>query len=113
MRSLRTAVVRPSGESELLTPSRRDAIHAQRRLHADFINRLVRDAQLAGDVHSGIDPALAANAILGLVNWIYTWYDPRGYADSASIGRLYAELIVKALEFANLDDLSSDRDGIA
>jgi AcrR family transcriptional regulator len=84
-------------DAALLSPKRRDAILRQRLVYEDFVKSLVREAQERGDVDASVDPSLAANAVFGLVNWIYTWYDPRGRVPAEGVAKLYAELAVKAL----------------
>lgn len=37
---------------------------------------LVRAAQSAGEVRTDVDPALLTTSVLGMINWIVTWYRP-------------------------------------
>jgi hypothetical protein len=43
------------------------------------------------------DPKLLTFAILGAVNWITRWFDPRGPARSDDIARTFAEYLVSGL----------------
>jgi len=43
------------------------------------------------------DPALAARAILGAVNWSARWYDPAGEKTSSEVADLFADYLVRGL----------------
>jgi hypothetical protein len=43
------------------------------------------------------DPALAARAILGAVNWSARWFNPEGKLTPTEIGDRFAELLVRGL----------------
>lgn len=43
------------------------------------------------------DPKLLTFAILGAVNWITRWYDPRGAASSDTIARTFADFVLAGL----------------
>jgi AcrR family transcriptional regulator len=57
-----------------------------------IIHEGVRERSLETD-----DPALAARAILGAVNWTARWYDPGGTRRPAEIADLFAEFLVRGL----------------
>jgi len=61
------------------------------------IRRLLQEGLDAGAFAPG-DPKLLTFAILGAVNWIPRWFDPRGPATSEQIGRVFAEYLVSGLE---------------
>ncbi len=81
----------------LLTDTRRKEIVQHRKLYEDLVAGLIKDAQELGDVEAGIDPKVSANFILGGVNWIYTWYKPRGPMAPEDLGELYADLAISGL----------------
>ena len=43
------------------------------------------------------DPKLLAFAIMGAMNWISRWYDPKGAAGSEEIARTFADYLVRGL----------------
>lgn len=86
----------------LLAPERREAIVGQRNYYASFVQALIREAQERGDVDASLDPALISNAVFGLANWLYTWYQPNGSASPEYLGQLYAELIVDGVTGGNM-----------
>jgi AcrR family transcriptional regulator len=81
----------------LLAAKRKKAIMSQRRYYETFVIGLIEEAQAAGEVSSDVKPALVANAIFGVANWIYTWYQASGSASPEYLGKLYSELIVNGI----------------
>ena len=61
------------------------------------IRHLLQEGMDAGAIAQG-DPKLLTFAILGAVNWIPRWFDPRGPATSEEIGRVFAEYLVAGLQ---------------
>jgi hypothetical protein len=47
------------------------------------------------------DAKLLTFAVLGAVNWIPRWFDPRGPASSEEIGRAFADYLVAGLRPAS------------
>jgi AcrR family transcriptional regulator len=78
----------------LLSPKRKKAIMGNRRFYETFVQGLIEEAQSNGEVDRSLDPVLVGTAILGIVNWIYTWYDPAGPVTPEYLGKLYAEIAV-------------------
>lgn len=79
-------------------------------LPAPLLRRVVArrdrfDQGLRGILQDGIDqklfapgdPKLLAFAIMGAMNWISRWYDPRGQAGSDDIARTFADYLVRGL----------------
>ena len=66
------------------------------------IRRLLQEGMDAGAIAQG-DPKLLTFAILGAVNWIPRWFDPRGPASSEEIGRAFADYLVAGLRPAARD----------
>jgi AcrR family transcriptional regulator len=60
------------------------------------MRRLLEEGMRTGAFAPG-DPKLLTFAILGAVNWITRWFDPRGPATSEQIGRTFAEFLVRGL----------------
>jgi TetR/AcrR family transcriptional regulator, cholesterol catabolism regulator len=81
----------------LLSKERRKEIVEHRAVYEHFVEELVEEAQRRGDVDKSIDVKIAAFYILGAVNWVYTWYDPRGRMNPEELGELYAELSINGL----------------
>ena len=45
----------------------------------------------------GVDAKVAAFALLGMLNWTYQWYTPRGKSSRAEISRTFQKLFVQGL----------------
>jgi hypothetical protein len=68
-----------SHEAESLTGSRLEEVRRLKRAYVDLCLGLL--AELDGGGGANGEPAsrhVAAYALFGMMNWIYTWYDPDG-----------------------------------
>ena len=80
-----------------LTGERLQLVTKRRGDYDRVIRELIRSAQDAGEVDSGIDPNYASLFLLAAVNHVPEWYE-RDAADSPShIARAYADLAVGTL----------------
>jgi AcrR family transcriptional regulator len=62
-----------SHEAEELTGTMATAIRRRKREYVAFVSGLLEDIDVRG-----VDPQIAAYALFGMINWIYTWYRPSG-----------------------------------
>jgi AcrR family transcriptional regulator len=85
----------------LLGPERRKAILDQRRRYESFVIAQIEAAQAAGEVDPAIDAGLAANFLMGAVNWLYVWYRPGRKSNAAALRQVFGELSVAALRNAD------------
>ncbi len=81
---------------QALSPSRLRKVIAKRDRFDRGIRQVLEDG-IADGVFSPGDPKLRTFALLGSVNWITRWYDPRGPAGSEQIGRAFADLLLDGL----------------
>jgi TetR/AcrR family transcriptional regulator len=81
---------------QALSPPRLRRVIAKRDRFDRGLRGILREGMAAGDFAPG-DPKLAAFAILGAVNWIPRWFDPRGPAGSVEIGDSFARLVLDGL----------------
>jgi TetR/AcrR family transcriptional regulator, cholesterol catabolism regulator len=91
----------------LLSPDRREVIIEQRRVYERFVIGLIREAQEEGAVSPLVDAKLAAYSVLGMANWVYTWYSPKGKTSPSELASLIADLIVGGLEVVHQGDDSN------
>ena len=82
---------------QALSAPRLRRIIAKRDRFDRGIRRLLQEGMDAGAIAPG-DPKLLTFAILGAVNWIPRWFDPKGPATSEEIGRVFAEYLVSGLQ---------------
>jgi AcrR family transcriptional regulator len=75
-------------------------LHARHIPRRDRFEGLWRDLIQQG-VEAGcyfaVDPAMTARALLGVMNWVITWYSPQGNLTPEQISSQYADLFLKGL----------------
>jgi AcrR family transcriptional regulator len=81
---------------QALSPRLLRKVVAKRDRFDHGIRRLVREGMRSGAFTPG-DPKLVSFAILGAVNWITRWYDPRGPARSGEIAGAFADFLMRGL----------------
>jgi AcrR family transcriptional regulator len=81
---------------QALSPRHLRRVIAKRDRFDRGIRRVVEEGMAAGAFTRG-DPKLVTFAILGAVNWITRWFDPRGPARSDDIARAFADYLVAGL----------------
>ena len=82
-----------SHEAQALSEKRVDGINRLKRRYVDLLIGLVRDVGQGAD----LDPNVAAYALFGMMNWIYTWYDPRGAVTPAELSRQFSGIFLQGL----------------
>jgi AcrR family transcriptional regulator len=82
---------------ESLTPLQRRRYVAMRDRFERGVRQLIREGRRRREFRK-LDARLAGFAILGAINWIPKWYDPRGALSSAEIAEAFADFLVTALE---------------
>ena len=65
-----------SHEADALSASRRAEIDQLKRQYVSMLRGLIDAIDPANGNHP--DPRVSAYALFGMMNWIYTWYDPNG-----------------------------------
>jgi len=83
-------------EFEHLTGDRRERVGADRRAYDRFVRTLIDEARASGEVPRDVEPRLAANAALGMTNWVHQWFDPAIHDADGVAGGL-ADLAVAML----------------
>lgn len=86
--AVRTALNDPRGTSIIIRLQGKTEVarkvRSWRRDYEQRFTQLVATAQQSGDVRSDIDAAMLARLVLGMVNWVVGWFEPRGQSLSAS-----------------------------
>jgi AcrR family transcriptional regulator len=80
-------------ESNALKGEWKERIDARKRRYIHFLETTVRDLQRAGAARD-VDPAVAAFALLGMINWIYQWYRPGGRLTDVQIADALTEVLL-------------------
>lgn len=81
---------------ESISPPRRRRIVALRDAFERGVRDIIREGIEQG-VFRKVDIKLAGFALLGAINWIPKWYDPRGRLSSVEIAEQFADFFVSAL----------------
>src|SRR5262249_22487461 len=81
---------------QALSPPLLRRIIAKRDRFDRGVRQVVQEGIDAGIFAPG-DAKLLTFAVLGAVNWIPRWFNPRGPASSAEIGRVFAEYLMAGL----------------
>jgi TetR/AcrR family transcriptional regulator len=82
---------------ESLTPLQRRRYVAMRDRFERGVRQLIHEGIAAGEFRR-VDPRVAGFAILGAINWIPKWYDPRGELSAAEIAQMFTDFLVRSLE---------------
>jgi AcrR family transcriptional regulator len=75
-------------------------LHTRHIPRRDRFESLWRDLILHGleaGCYYAVDPAMTARALLGVMNWVITWYSPQGKLTPDQISRQYADLFLNGL----------------
>ena len=80
-----------------LSEDRRRRIIEARDLYDQMLRALITEGQKEGVVCPDVDPKMAALAALGMCNWIYQWYQPRGRLKPDEVADQFADLVVAGL----------------
>ena len=84
-------------DPQALSPPLLKKIVAKRDAFDHGFRRILEDGIERGLFAPG-DPKLLTFAVLGAVNWITRWYDPKGPATSQQIGEHFADFLVAGLK---------------
>jgi AcrR family transcriptional regulator len=83
-------------ESKLLTAEQQARILAYRRRYEELFKDILREGIAAGDFRP-VDVGVVTNALLGMLNWIYQWYQPDGRLTSEEIAEVFSDLALNGI----------------
>jgi len=83
-------------ELEALPPHLLKKVIAKRDKVERGFRRILREGMIDGTFAPG-DATLLTFAILGVINWIPSWYRPSGKSSADEIGRTFADYLVNGL----------------
>jgi AcrR family transcriptional regulator len=79
-------------ENHPLPPNLRRRINSRKKDYIHFVESLVAEAQKKRQSRGTVTPRAAAFALLGMINWIYQWYQPEGALRGEDLARQYTEI---------------------
>ncbi len=85
-------------------------VRAEARHHAQLLEAIIQEGITSGDLRP-VDTKMTAHAILGMCNWLYQWYSPKGRLMPQEIARIFADLVLQGLARyqSRVDDQLQDR----
>ena len=90
-----------SREADSLSGPALEEVRRLQRGYADLLLSLLADLDSAlGSPGPAPDRAVAAYALFGMVNWVYTWYDPAGRLTADKLADLMAGLFLHGFQGA-------------
>lgn len=83
-------------QTDSLSPLLRAHIVQKRDAYERALRGLIATGIARGEC-SGADPAVAARAMLGAMNWTVTWFTHEGPLSSAQVGQQIADVLVRGI----------------
>ena len=79
-----------------LPPALRAAIVKKRDRYEHGLRRIIVEGIAAGELVD-MDPAIAARAMLGAMNWTVTWFRPEGRESATAVGDVISRFLVRGI----------------
>ena len=79
-------------ENHPLPPNLRRRINSRKKDYIHFVETLIAEVQKKRQSRGTVTPRAAAFALLGMINWIYQWYQPEGALRGEDLARQYTEI---------------------
>jgi len=98
-----------SHEAESLTGEAHEKVLGLKRRYVDLCLGLLADVEGS---HSGahVDRRIAAHTLFGMMNWIHTWYDPKGPIGVGALSDAICRLFLSGYDSGTqLDCLEAER----
>ncbi len=83
-------------EHQALPPRKRKEIIAMRDQYEQGYHQCIREGIEQG-IFEAQDVKMASYVVLGALNWIPNWYNPRGTLSKEQIGQIFAEQLMRGL----------------
>ena len=84
-----------SHEAQSLNGERLEGINALKRRYVAMLTQLIRNVSVVEG--RDVDASVAAYALFGMMNWIYTWYDPAGPVSPQALADQFTRLFLTGL----------------
>ena len=80
-------------ETNALRGRYRDRINARKKGYIKFLEKTFREMIKSGTARR-VDPSAAAFAMLGMINWIYQWYQPGGRLNEEAVADALSDVFL-------------------
>jgi AcrR family transcriptional regulator len=84
-------------ENRSLRGTLRKKINARKRDYIRYLEGLIAEVQRLAGGPALISPRIAAFALLGIVNWLYQWYDVGGPIKEEELAQAYVDFFFRGL----------------
>jgi len=84
-------------ENRSLSGPLRKKINARKRAYIDYLEDLIKRLQEQTGKPALIKPRIAAFALLGMINWLYQWYNPEGPVKQEELGRAWVDFFLRGV----------------
>ncbi len=84
-------------ENKYLRPEYDKQIKKKRDEFRHMIVQVISEGKNSGEFRRDLSVDITAMAVLGMVNWIYKWYQPDGENSIEEIGDIFTDLILHAV----------------
>jgi len=84
-------------ENRSLKGTLRRKINARKREYIHFLEDLIAQVQQQAGGPPLVSPRLAAFALLGIINWLYQWYDVGGPIKEKELAQTYVDFFFRGL----------------
>jgi TetR/AcrR family transcriptional regulator, cholesterol catabolism regulator len=84
-------------ENRSLKGSLRKKINARKRQYIHFLEEMIEQVQARTAAPPLVSPRLAAFALLGMINWLYQWYQPEGPVKQHELAQAYVDFFFRGL----------------
>ena len=81
-----------SHEDDELEGTMRQQVRERKRGYVELLTSL-----LARVDHRAINPLVAGYTLFGMMNWIYTWYDPKGEIEPDQLAEQFSEVFLHGI----------------
>ena len=84
-------------ENRALRGALRKKVNARKRQYIEFLEEAITGVQKQAGGAALISPSLAAFALLGMINWLYQWYQREGPVKQVELTEAYTNFFFRGL----------------
>lgn len=74
------------------------SVMALRDRYETLLRDIIREGHASGSFRSDVDARITVKLILGMINWLYHWYSPKGPLTPQQIGEAMADMALRGIE---------------
>ncbi|MCM3568246.1 TetR/AcrR family transcriptional regulator [Neobacillus mesonae] len=82
-------------EMQSLTGERLADVVDKRNRFFQIVYNVLSEGIAKGNLRADLNPKMLTLALLGMCNWMYTWFSPEGEFEAAEIGKMFLTLFLE------------------